>query len=567
MWRLSDDGPIDLMHDVKSQKEDTSIPSKSTPLDIATPGNPIVPVVAKQKKMEVHSLFVSEKQSSFPAFFDEGEMSQVPSIQRKAKRLMTHPKFDVLVASTIAINSMCLGVQTDYPDWPSWQILEAIFCLLFSMELIVRIIALRCRFFQQIGGLFDGLLVGFSIVDLIVSNVAMGGKDTLMLRILRLSRIARILRLIKLYQPLYLLIESLQKSVSIVMWVMLLLLVTLYAFAIFIARTVGQNEVFDGSEVQEHFISVPRSMLALFTVLTFEGWYWDFAQPICNEMPAMAIFFILFLCATSFSVLNVFTAMIVEATMGNARDLKCEVTAYEHLKRMKHVKKLKDLFNKMDTNGDGELQIEELMVMLEDEEVNKALRDVGIPKTETLSFFELLDLDKSSSLTIQEFVDGCIRMSGEVLMARDITMSQYTLQRDLRKVQDELLQAVQANEKRWETFDTRVEYLNSKIVDLTNEVNFNANHSPDQSVSQGPNPEEECLEQFCALLEQAFDKAKQRKTMKGGLTSDKMVMSACATKSSTDKTDFAFARASTGDLAAGVSPAVPNKSKAPIALD
>lgn len=492
------------------------------------------PEIRKSKSVEIHSLFVSEK---FPS--DRSRNHEISQYQVKAKKLMTHPKFDALVASAIVINSIFLGVQTDHADWSEWQIVETVFCLIFTAELALRIYVLRLRFFQQPGGLFDGILIAFSILDLIMSNVSIGGNDTLILRILRLSRIARLLRLIKLYQPLYLLISSLQKSVGTVCWIMCLLLVTLYAFAIFTTKTVGQSEAFQGSEVKEHFTTVSRSMLSLFTIVTFEGWYWDFAQPIMEEMPAMGIFFILFLCCTSFSVLNVFTAMIVESTMGNARELKSEVASYQHLKRMKHVCKLKQIFANMDVNGDGELEIHELRNALEDVKVTKALKEMGIPKTDALALFDLLDLDKSASLTVHEFVDGCLRMAGEVLMARDITMSQYTLQRDLRKLQDELAETAKTNAKRWEIFDGRVEDLRMKVVDLTNDINV------DSEPVQNGHPEQDSLECFCTLLEQAFGKAQQRKAMK--------------TSAQHDKTRISTASPGTGDHAAGVSATIPNQ--------
>ena len=69
------------------------------------------------------------------------------------------------------------------------------------------------------------------------------------------------------------------------------------------------------------FGSLPVSALTLFQVMTVDGWNGDILQPVMEQGHTYAwVFFLLFIILVSFSVLNLFIALIVEALNDDFRD-------------------------------------------------------------------------------------------------------------------------------------------------------------------------------------------------------------------------------------------------------
>merc|ERR1712224_95613 len=98
--------------------------------------------------------------------------------QARALRLLSHPKLDIAVGLLILVNAICLGIETDLPEPKhAWQTAEIIFCCLFVSELSLRMIALRCRFLLDPWCIFDSIIVGVSLCDVVMS--AMGGSSSL----------------------------------------------------------------------------------------------------------------------------------------------------------------------------------------------------------------------------------------------------------------------------------------------------------------------------------------------------------------------------------------------------
>ena len=80
----------------------------------------------------------------------------------------------------------------------------------------------------------------------------------------------------------------------------------------------------------ERFGSLGESAFALFQVMTLEGWATDVALPVMEFHPWAWIFFLVFIVLTSFAVLNLFIAIIVDSLQAKhfdeeeARDLEAD---------------------------------------------------------------------------------------------------------------------------------------------------------------------------------------------------------------------------------------------------
>jgi voltage-gated sodium channel len=61
-------------------------------------------------------------------------------------------------------------------------------------------------------------------------------------------------------------------------------------------------------------------MFTLFQIMTLEGWSGDIARPVMEKFPYAWIFFVIFIMIATFTMLNLFIAIIVSAMQTQAHD-------------------------------------------------------------------------------------------------------------------------------------------------------------------------------------------------------------------------------------------------------
>jgi len=164
----------------------------------------------------------------------------------------------------------------------------------FVLELTLKLVAQGPAFFRRPWNLFDAAIVGISLAP------ASGG-----LAVLRALRVLRLFRLVSTVPRMRMVVESIVHALPGLGAIALLLVLFFYIFAVMATQLFGAGH-------PQWFGSLPGSLFTLFQIMTLEGWA-DVAREVMAGQPLAWIFFIAFILLGTFTVLNLFIAVIVNA--------------------------------------------------------------------------------------------------------------------------------------------------------------------------------------------------------------------------------------------------------------
>lgn len=215
------------------------------------------------------------------------------------RRLLANPLTERLILALIVLNAITLGLETDadiMARWGDWlHLLDKVFLSVFVAELLAKLWVQRLRFFRDPWNLFDFIVVAIALLP------ASGP-----LSVLRALRVLRVLRLITILPSLKRVVGALLGALPGMGSIMLLLALIFYVGAVMATKLFG-------ADFPLHFGSIAKSLYTLFQVMTLEGWSDGVVRPIMEVHPYAWLFFIPFILATSFTALNLFIGVVVNA--------------------------------------------------------------------------------------------------------------------------------------------------------------------------------------------------------------------------------------------------------------
>lgn len=217
----------------------------------------------------------------------------------RLRTLLNNPRTEWVIAGLIVANAIILGLETSPTAMaaagPLLAALDAAILTIFVVEIIARIAVHRTAFFRDPWSLFDFVVVGIALVP------ATGN-----LSVLRALRILRVLRLITVVPSLRRVVGGLVASLPGMGSIALLLVLLFYVASVMATQLYG-------ADFPELFGNLGVSAFTLFAVMTLEGWVDGVVKPIMEKYPYAWLFFIPYILITTFAVLNLFIAVIVNA--------------------------------------------------------------------------------------------------------------------------------------------------------------------------------------------------------------------------------------------------------------
>lgn len=213
--------------------------------------------------------------------------------------LIESSRFQNAIMAVIVINAIVIGMETSPLLTERFGIflsaIDTIAIGIFVVEILLKLFVYRTRFFKNGWNIFDFVIVAVALLPT-------GGS----LSVLRALRILRALRLISAMPKMRKVVQGLFAAIPSMGTVIILLGLVFYIAAVMATKLFG-------GAFPEWFGSIGSSLYSLFQIMTLESWSMGIVRPIMEVYPWAWAFFVPFVLVTSFVVLNLFIAIIVNA--------------------------------------------------------------------------------------------------------------------------------------------------------------------------------------------------------------------------------------------------------------
>lgn len=218
-------------------------------------------------------------------------------LRQRIQHLVNHPVFNHGILALILLNALVLGLETstaimaNYSHWLAWA--DGVMLSVFVVELLLRMYAYRGQFFKDAWSLFD-----FTVV--LIALIPASGP----LAVLRSLRVLRVLRVLSIVPSMRRVVSALLGSLPGLASIAMVLMLIYYVFAVIATKLFGEA-------FPEWFGSIGASFYTLFQVMTLESWSMGISRPVMEQFPHAWLFFVPFILVATFTMLNLFIAIIV----------------------------------------------------------------------------------------------------------------------------------------------------------------------------------------------------------------------------------------------------------------
>lgn len=199
----------------------------------------------------------------------------------------------------ILINAVTLGLETSPSvmavTGPYILALDKAILSVFVAEIAIRLYVHRLAFFRDPWSVFDFLVVAIALVP-----------ATGQFSVLRALRVLRVLRILTIVPSMRKVVGALLAAIPGLGSIALVLAILYYVFAVIATNLFATT-------YPEWFGDIGRSLYTLFQIMTLESWSMGIARPVMENFPYAWAFFIPFILIATFTMLNLFIAIIVNA--------------------------------------------------------------------------------------------------------------------------------------------------------------------------------------------------------------------------------------------------------------
>lgn len=242
-----------------------------------------------------------------------------PRWRQSLRDFLQRRSVQATIITLIVINAITLGLETVPAAMeaagPLLVALDHAVLAVFVAEIVLRLVAWGGRFFRDPWSIFDFIVVGIALLP------ATGA-----LSVLRTLRVLRVLRLISTVPRMRRVVSALLSAIPGMGAIIALMSLIFYVGAVVATKLFG-------SSFPEWFGTLGNSLYTLFQVMTLESWSMGIVRPILEVYPYAWLFFIPFILIATFTMLNLFIAVIVNAMQSEHAGAVAEAEQNAHDER------------------------------------------------------------------------------------------------------------------------------------------------------------------------------------------------------------------------------------------
>ena len=240
----------------------------------------------------------------------------------KLAALAEDARFQRTIIVLIVVNAITLGLETSPEVMASagsvLGALDRAVLAIFVAELVIRIGAYGWSFFRDPWSIFDFVVVGLALAP-----------STDNFSVLRALRVLRVLRLITAVPQMRRVVGGLLAALPGLGSVVSILILVFYVAGVMATQLFG-------SDFPQWFGTLGRSLYSLFQIMTLESWSMGIVRPVMEVHPHAWAFFVPFILIATFTMLNLFIGVVVDA-MQRVHEMEAELAEAKHVEA-EHVK-------------------------------------------------------------------------------------------------------------------------------------------------------------------------------------------------------------------------------------
>ena len=220
-------------------------------------------------------------------------------LRQKLATLAENPRFQKTITALIVVNAITLGLETSqeamFRAGDVIVALDRVILAVFVFEIAIRVIAHGRAFFRDPWSIFDFVVVGVALVPA-TDNFS----------VLRALRVLRVLRLASTVPQMRRVVEALLSAVPGLGSVVAILALIFYVAGVMATQLFGDT-------FPQWFGTIGESVYSLFQIMTLESWSMGIVRPVMDVYPYAWGFFVPFILIATFTMLNLFIAVVVNS--------------------------------------------------------------------------------------------------------------------------------------------------------------------------------------------------------------------------------------------------------------
>jgi len=316
--------------------------------------------------------------------------------------------------------SIWTNIETDI------KTLSFVFGVLFTVEICIKVVGLRMKFFMDGWNYIDALVVAVWLINPLFENaIAINSQVFRLARMVRLLRLIRLVRSIKGFDALYIMTTAMKGSVDALLWTFVFLLIVSMGLALFVNQilqalyfaedasilSAEQRDV--QMQVYIYFGTFLRALFSMFE-LTLANWPPAIRLLAENVSEWFFLFGVLHKLIIGFAVIGVINGVFMQETFRVASIDDTIMVRQKARAQAAHLAKMKKLFGEAKDlrDIDGLISKEEWITVCADDQVKLWLASMDLSPDDAETLFGLIDASGDGFITLKELVGGVGHLKG-----------------------------------------------------------------------------------------------------------------------------------------------------------